>query len=373
MGKELYNWQQADWPEFRYDITGLQDIFWAFAEKTGHVSGILKTLPENLQTETIIDLMIDEAIKTSAIEGEYFSREAIRSSIRNNMGLNVPLQSVRDKRAKGAADLMVRVRQDFTRPLSETILFDWHKALMQGHQGSHLIIGDWRQGEEPMQIVSGPIGKYQVHFEAPPSSRVPDEMARFIAWFNATAPGSAKEIKMAPVRAAIVHLYFETIHPFDDGNGRIGRALADKALSQGLGRPVLLSLSKTIEAQRKDYYQALKSAQRSNEMTEWITWFVQMILEAQIDAEQLIEFTLAKAKFFTKFKDQLNERQLKIVRQLLEKNPDGSLGSIKASKYAAITQTSKPTATRDLQYLTEIGALISTGGGRSTRYKANVN
>jgi Fic family protein len=223
-----------------------------------------------------------------------------------------------------------------------------------------------------MQVVSGAVGHERVHFEAPPSSRIPEEMARFIRWFNDTAPGGSAEIRKAPVRSAVAHLYFESIHPFEDGNGRIGRALSEKALSQGLGRPALLSLSRVIEAQRKDYYGALKDGQQSNEITLWITWFVHLVLEAQIQAEEQIDFTLKKTRLFDRFRDQLNERQLKILRRILEEGPGGFEGGMSAKKYMTITGTSKATATRDLQDLADKGIFVPTGGGRSTHYKINL-
>jgi Fic family protein len=227
----------------------------------------------------------------------------------------------------------------------------------------------WRVGGDPMQVVSGRIDRPTVHFEAPPCERVPAEMARFIEWFNRTAPGASQPVSHAPVRAAIAHLYFETIHPFEDGNGRIGRALADKTLSQGIDRPVVLSLSRAIEARRNEYYQALKTAQRGNEITPWIRWFTDIVLQAQIDAETRIRFVLRKVRFFERFGGALNERQQKVLRRMFEAGPDGFTGGMNARKYTALTGVSKATATRDLQQLSLLGALIPTGGGRSTRYE----
>ena len=366
-----YNWQQSDWPDFRYDLSGIQDALFSFAEKTGQVSGVLKSLPESMQTEAIIDLMVSEAIKTSEIEGEYLSREDVMSSIRNNFGLNKTPKNIHDQRAKGAADLMVDVRQTFSNPLTKKKLFEWHKMLMMGQSGK-IKSGAWRTHKEPMQVISGPIGKWKIHFEAPVSGSVPNEMKAFIQWFNDTAPGKSRGINIAPVRSAIVHLYFESIHPFEDGNGRIGRALSEKALSQGLDRPVLLSLSKTIEANKKEYYSALKNAQQSNEITSWIHYFVTAVLNAQCEAETQIDFILRKTKFFDKFKEHLSERHIKVIRRMLEEGPQGFEGGMSAKKYVSITGVSKATATRDLQYLAETGALKQIGGGRSTRYEVNL-
>lgn len=362
-----YNWQQPDWPEFHYDLAQVQDVLFSIAVKMGHISGILKGMPEATQTETLLDLMVAEAIKTSAIEGEVLSRADVMSSIRNQLSLNVPPQAVRDPRATGAAELMMDVRRSFAEPLSQEKLFDWHRMLL-GSATPHLRVGAWRNHPEPMQVVSGPVGKTKVHFEAPLSKQVPREMKAFIQWFNRTAPGGAQEIKLAPVRAAITHLYFESIHPFEDGNGRIGRALSEKALSQGLGHPVLLSLSNTIEANKKKYYSALKDAQRSNETTPWITYFVHTVLAAQDDAEHQIDFVLKKTKFFDRYADQLDIRQIKVIRRMLEEGPQGFTGGMNAKKYSGMAGVSKATATRDLQYLLEIGILQRIGAGRSTRY-----
>ena len=366
-----YNWQQKDWPHFEYDISEIQDVLFAFAEKTGHVSGILKSLPDSTQTEAILDLMVAEAIKTSEIEGEYLSRSDVMSSIRHNLGLDTNQSPITDYRAEGVATLMLGVREHYQEMLSEETLFTWHKMLMSGRR--HIEIGAWRTHEEPMQIISGPIGKRKVHFEAPPSNQVPAEMAAFINWFNNTALGAKNEIKNPVIRSAIAHLYFESIHPFEDGNGRLGRAISEKALSQGLGHPTLLSLSETIEANKKNYYEALKTAQRSNKITPWIEYFANTTLQAQTRAEENINFVLKKTKLFDQFKDQLNERQLKVIRRMLDEGPRGFEGGMSAKKYIAITKTSKATATRDLQYLSEIGVLKQTGGGRSTRYDIDIN
>lgn len=367
----MYNWQLKDWSDFQYDLSKLDDILYSIAERVGRVSGILEGLPDNVRTEALIDMMVSEAIKTSEIEGEYLSRKDVMSSIRNNLGLNAQVEQVHDKRAKGAAELMIAVRNSYKEPLSENILFSWHSMLMQGARGIN--IGTWRDHEEPMQVVSGVIGKEVVHYEAPPSKAVPEEMNNFINWFNETAPNSDNEIKKPAVRSAIAHLYFETIHPFEDGNGRIGRAISERALSQGLGRPILLSLSKTIEANKNAYYDALQQSQKSNEITPWITYFVGMILDAQSDAELQIEFTLKKTRLFDRYEVHMNERQLKVIRRMLENGIDGFEGGMSAKKYVKIAETSKATATRDLQDLFEKGVLTPVGGGRSTRYEIKFN
>lgn len=364
-----YNWQQPDWPHFRYDLTGIEETLFTLAEKTGRASGLLKGLTADAQLEATIEMMVVEAIKTSAIEGELLSRKDVLSSMRKNLGLETGHLSG-DKRAQGTAALMLAVRNSFAAPLSDETLFEWHRLIMTGHR--HVAAGQWRTHTEPMQVVSGAVGHEQVHFEAPPSSRIPEEMARFIQWFNETAPDGSKEIRKAAVRSALAHLYFESIHPFEDGNGRMGRALSEKVLSQGLGRPALLSLSQAIEAKRNDYYDALKEGQQSNDITSWITWFVNIVLEAQAQAEELIDFTLRKTRLFDRVRDQLNDRQMQIIRRMLEEGQDGFEGGMSAKKYMTITGASKATATRDLQELVEKGIFAPTGGGRSTRYQINL-
>ncbi|HRO43719.1 MAG TPA: Fic family protein [Flavipsychrobacter sp.] len=367
---EVYNWQKKDWLSFRYSLRNAEDELLLLAEKTGKISGAVNALPENLKTETLIDIIVSEAIKTSEIEGEYMNRQDVMSSIKNNLGLNAKPEKVKNKKADGIGQLMIDVRNSYKEPLTQEKLFAWHKMLFMG--SSDVLTGAWRTHKEPMQVVSGALGKQKVHYEAPPSSRVAKEMKGFIKWFNDTAPGGSNEIKKAAVRSAIAHLYFETIHPFEDGNGRIGRAIAEKALSQGLGRPVLISLSRTIEANKKDYYAALGKAQRSNEITAWITWFIHTVLAAQTESEAQIEFTLKKAKFFDRYKKQLNDRQLKVVKRMLDEGPDGFEGGMNAGKYSSLAKVSKATATRDLQALVETGAFVPFGGGRSTKYKLNV-
>jgi len=361
-----YNWQQADWPSFRFDLTGVEGFLFAFADKAGQVNGLMKGLPDATQTEAVLQIMIAEALKTSEIEGEQLSRQDVMSSMRNQLGLNNPLEQIKDKASEGAAKLMVTVRDTWAKPLDKTMLLSWHGMLMKGASG--IKAGEWRTDETAMQVVSNPYGKMKIHFEAPLSSQVPEEIEGFINWFNQ----SEKSIVHAPIRAAIAHLYFESIHPFEDGNGRIGRAISEKAISQGLGRPAILSLSRTIEANKKQYYEALEKAQKSNEVSSWIQYFIEMALVAQEDAEQQVEFILRKTKFFDRFKDDLNERQLKVVKRMLDEGPDGFEGGMNARKYISITKTSKATATRDLQRLVDLGVLKPIGGGRSTSYFLNL-
>ncbi|MHA4894678.1 Fic family protein [Pedobacter sp. PWIIR3] len=351
-------------------MDAVQPFIVAFAEETGEVNGIISGLSAQLKQEMLLEMMLSEAIKTSEIEGEYISGEEVMSSIRNNLGLNDNPVNVKDQRAVGVAQLMVKVREVFFQPLSLDMLSNWHGLLMANVKGINA--GHWRAGSEPMQVVSGSYGKEVVHFEAPPSSTVPQEMEDFVSWYNTAAfslKGGAAE---AILKSAIAHLYFETIHPFEDGNGRIGRAIAEKALSESLGRPVMLSLSKIIELDKRAYYAALKEAQRSLEITPWINYFANVILDAQRDAKSMVQFTVAKARFFDSFKSQLNGRQLKAINKMMGKGMQAFEGGMTAKKYMSINKTSKATATRDLQQLLEMGVFVIEGAGRSISYQLNI-
>jgi Fic family protein len=367
-----YNWQRTEWPNFTYNLSQVEEKLYTFSEKTGMVGGVLKSLPDDTQVDAMVEIMVAEAIKTSEIEGEFLSRKDVMSSIKKDLGLNPENSLVVDKRSKGIGQLMISVRETYQSALTEEQLFAWHTMLF-GEQ-RRMSVGAWRSHAEPMQVVSGAVGQEKVHYEAPPSEKVPQEMERFIAWFNDTAPGGKNAITKAPVRCAIAHLYFESIHPFEDGNGRIGRCIAEKALSQGMGRPALLSLSRTIELNKNAYYAALQAAEQSIDITPWVNYFVDVILMAQEHAEAFIDFALKKAKFFDKYKDILTERQLKVVRRMLEEGPKGFEGGMNAGKYAALTKVAKATATRDLQSMLLHGAMVpfGTAGGRSAKYQLNI-
>lgn len=365
-----YNWQQPDWPHFTYSIASIEDDLYSFAREIGQISGLLKALPEQTETEAVIDIMVSEAIKTSEIEGEHLNRADVVSSIKNNLGMNVSPEKVKDKMADGIGELMVDVHRTFREPLTFARLFAWHKMILKPDR--QIKVGVWRTHIEPMQVISGAIGKEKVHFEAPPSSAVTAEMKAFVKWFNDTAPGGKQPIKYAPVRAAIAHLYFETIHPFEDGNGRVGRALAEKALAQTVGHTILISLSRTIEADKKMYYASLESAQKQNEISDWLNYFVKVCLQAQRQARELVEFILKKSRFYDQYKNTLNERQLKVISRVFEEGPEGFKGGINVRKYIAITKTSKATATRDLQELAKLNVFVTVGSARSTSYLINM-
>jgi Fic family protein len=229
------------------------------------------------------------------------------------------------------------------------------------------VIGGYRKHADAMQVISGPDYKRTVHFEAPPSSRVPGEMKRFIAWFNDTAP-NGKHPLPALTRAGIAHLYFVSIHPFEDGNGRIGRALAEKSLAQNLGQPSLIALAYTIERKRKEYYAALERNNKETQITDWLTWSANTTLEAQINTIRRVDFYVAKANLYQRLRGKMNERQEKVIARMFREGIDGFRGGLSAENYIAISQTSRATATRDLQDLVEKGALTKTGELRHTRY-----
>lgn len=357
-----YNWQQNDWCAFTYQLDKVEPLFYQFTQNLGCVNALLGTFSEEHQTEAIVEMMVSEAIKTSEIEGEFLSRIDVLSSIKNNLKLHPPI-FVKDKRAAGIGELLVHIRNTYQNPLTEATLLNWHKILMTGD--TRINVGKWRSSSEPMQIISGHFGNIQVHFEAPPSERVPQEMQQFIKWYN--EPLDENPIKNTILKAAIAHLYFESIHPFEDGNGRIGRALSEKALFQGIGKPLLLSLSTTIETERQAYYAALQRGQSSNEITDWIFYFTNIIVKAQNAAEEKIRHTLHKMKFFDKFDEQLNDRQRKVILKMLATNQPFK-GGMRTKKYIAITKTSKATATRDLQDLVQKGIFQKSGDGRSVRY-----
>ncbi len=362
-----YNWQLPDWPNFKFKLEDLEDKLYEFAEEVGLVNGLLRATDQDLHDEILIQTILTEALKTSEIENEYLSRQDVMSSIKNNLQLSDKQELVIDKKAAGIAKLMTDVRESYKDDLTKDKLWEWHSLLT--FRQRRMVIGNWRQGEEPMQVISGSIGKERVHFEAPPSSNVPVEMNLFIKWFNDTAPNGEREIANAVVRSAIAHLYFESIHPFEDGNGRIGRAISQKALSQSLKRPIILSLSSIFEEERKEYYHALQQGSKSNEITTWIKYFAETAIKAQKQVRILTDFTIKKVKFFDKFKNELNTRQEKAIKKMFDAGKDGFIGGMNAKKYMSITGASKATATRDLKALNELGVFPYLGESRNINYQ----
>jgi len=272
---------------------------------------------------------------------------------------------------QGIAEVMVDLYRGFDAPLSHTLLFELHNMLTNGRRDLN-DIGRYRTHTDPMQIVSGAIYAPKVHFEAPPSSQMMTEMEQFIAWFNDTAPMVGKTPLPALLRAGIAHLYFVSIHPFEDGNGRIGRALAEKALAQCVGQPTLIAIAYTIERNKKAYYTALEQANRRNQITPWLVYFVDMVLTAQRYTATWIEFLISKAKLYERLRGQLNPRQEKVVARLFREGPEGFIGGLSAEKYIGITSAPRATVTRDLQDLVSKGALLRQGERKHTRYLLNL-
>jgi Fic family protein len=364
-----WNWQQDDWPRFRFDKSALDEREAKFLLRGGLLLGALRHIGEEDKSVLTIDLISNEAVKTSEIEGEYLNRDSVQSSIRRNFGLATDARRI-PPAEQGIADMMVDLYRSFAEPLTHETLFRWHAMLTTGRRELHTI-GAYRTLKDPMQIISGPVGNPKVHFEAPPSAIVEKEMEGFIGWFNETAPDS-KTTLSALARAGIAHLYFVTIHPFEDGNGRIARALAEKALSQALGQATLIALSQTIQNNKKDYYEALHRSSRENEITAWLVYFAKTVLRAQETTQRMVDFVIQKTKLYDRIKDQLNERQEKALARIFREGVEGFKGGLSAENYIAITGAARATATRDLQDLVEKGVLIRTGALKSTRYHLNI-
>lgn len=364
-----WNWQQPDWPNFTYVSAVLEPLEKRFLLQSGEFVGARKHIGADDQETLKIELISDEAVKTSAIEGEILNRDSVQSSLRHQLGLGIERPGVKPAE-RGISQMMVDLYQNFAAPLADKTMFDWHAMLLAGDRESK-VIGGYRKHADAMHVISGPIHKRTVHFEAPPSSRVPAEMQQFIAWFNDTAPNGRTPLP-ALTRAALAHLHFVCIHPFEDGNGRIGRALAEKSLAQNLGQPSLIALAYTIERKRKDYYASLERNNKGLEVTAWMNDFANTVLEAQHNTIKRVDFYVAKAKFYEKFRGKLNGRQDKAIARIFREGIDGFKGGLSADNYISITQASRATATRDLQDLVEKGALTKTGELRHTRYFLNL-
>lgn len=364
----MYNWQHKNWAEFVYNEQVVSEYALQFAELSGVAMGVFNTLDSAKQQDEIIGLIISEALKTSAIEGEMLSREDLMSSIRNRLGLNETLIHVKDKRAENVALLMLKVRENYADKLSEQTIKEWHQALFSNSK--YVNAGEYRKGVEPMQIVSGAFGREVVHYEAPPSDSVPVEMKRFVNWYNSFETGS--NLLKIMVKTAITHLYFESIHPFEDGNGRIGRALIEKCLAESLNRSVILSVSTAIENDRKRYYAELNRASMSLEIDDWLVYFAKLLIEAQRNAIDVINLSIKKARLFDTYANVLNERQIKVLNKMFDLGAEDFEGGMTTRKYASIARTTKATATRDLQEMTKLNILMQKGDGRSTHYVLNL-
>lgn len=366
----MYHWQLADWPNFTYKEVLHGTAMQEFYRLAGKNKGAEEQLICTERGESLISLLVKEAMKTSAIEGQMISREDVISSIKKNLGFKPPIKLAKDKAAIGIANALVSSRDTAMDKLTAEMMYEWHSSILMGSKG--IQVGKWRSGKGPMQIVSGAYGKERIHYEAPPAANMPSEMKQYIQWFNSSAPNNKKTISNPIIRSAIAHLYFESIHPFEDGNGRIGRILAEKTLSQQLGQPVLLSISSIIDKDKKEYYQALKKAQSTLDIDGWIQYFGKIILSAQQEFYSTLCFTVKKSHWIDKVKPLVDTKQMKAIHKMLAKDEDEEfVGGMNARKYISINKVSKATATRDLTDMVIRNILLSVGGGRSTNYQIN--
>jgi Fic family protein len=361
----IWNWQQDDWPEFRYNSTKLDALEAEFLRQSGVFIGAVKHVSDDDRQQLTVELISDEALNTSEIEGEILNRDSLQSSIRRNFGLTTDNRRI-PPAEQGIAQMMVELYRQFDSPLNDDLLFHWHEMLMNGRRDIK-DVGRYRTHDSAMQVVSGPLHAPKVHFEAPPSKSVPKEMKRFVQWFNRTAPNGKSPLPIL-TRAGIAHLFFVCVHPFEDGNGRVGRAIAEKAISEGLGQSTLIALSQTINRARKSYYEMLESSNKHNEITPWLIYFAETVIQAQAQAQSMLDFIIAKMKFYDRLRGQFNERQDKAIARMMREGPEGFKGGLSAEKYISITGTSRATATRDLQDLVDKKALVRVGSLKSTRY-----
>ena len=360
-----WNWTQPDWPNFRYDSAAVEPLERRFLLSSGEILGAVRHVTGEERDQLRVELLSEEAMRTSAIEGEVLDRSSVQSSLRRQFGLTAD-GGPSGPREQGIAEMMVDVYSNYAASLTHDTLCRWHGMLLSHDRGLETI-GAYRRHDDAMQIVSGRIDRPTVHFEAPPSAQVQGEMDVFVEWFNCTAPDRSAPLP-ALTRAALGHLWFESIHPFEDGNGRLGRALAEKSLAQNIGQPSLIALAYTIERDRKGYYDQLETHQRTLDVTNWLLWFAETVRKAQQITLTRVAFFIAKAKFYDQFRDRLNDRQAKVIERMFREGPEGFKGGLSAENYIAITETSRATTTRDLQNLVEIGALKRTGERRHTRY-----
>ena len=361
-------WQQPDWPTFTFQPEKLATLEAEFLKLAGLSLGMAIHLSADDKAALIIHSISNEAVKTAEIEGEWLDRASIQSSIKRQFGYATPQPATKIiPQEQGMVEMMMSLYHQFADPLTHETLFHWHTLLMSGRTDI-ATIGAYRTHADPMQVVSGYLQKPKIHFEAPPSESMPAEMESFITWFNQTHPKTGETPCGPLVRASIAHLWFISIHPFEDGNGRIARALVEKALAQALEKPTLIALSQVIQDNRKSYYDELERQNKHNSIDGWLTYFSVVILEAQRYSIAQIDFIIAKAKCLEQFRHQFNARQLKAMLRIFEAGTKGFEGGLSAKNYMAITQTSASTATRDLQELVTWGILHATGERKSARY-----
>ena len=373
-------WQRPDWPAFHYDAQAVApDLFEAYVMH-GTVEGKAMAIGLGVTSPVVLDVFADEVVATAAIEGERLSADTVRSSVLRRMGLSEagPVDRHVDGLVAMIADATTRIDQ----PLDDDRLCRWQAALFpNGLSGlQRIAVGRYREHADPMQIVSGRPGREVVHYQAPASRDVPAEMARFLAWFAATTPRTGVPQALdgprldGLARAAIAHFWFESIHPFEDGNGRVGRAIIDMAIAQHLRPPMRLhSLSRQLLTARGEYYAALEGSRGGMDLTAWVQWFVRQYTGACDAANHVMDTAVQKRRFWDAHAAvSLAERQRKVLQRLLDDGDGGFLGGLNAEKYMKMTGVSKATATRDLSEMTAAGQLRAHGVGKAVRYYVDV-
>ena len=374
--KTRYIWQQPTWPDLTFDLHRANTALSRARRMQGVIEGKAQAIGIECDGAVAQSVMEEEVVATAAIEGEKLDPVAVRSSVLRRLGL--ASTGPRSRSIDGLVEVISDATSGFEEPLDDDRLQRWQSALFPGGTSGirRIAVGRYRDHAEPMQIVSGQPSKEVSYYQAPPSDMVTAEMKRFLAWFALTTPVAGQAPVMDGLaRAAIAHLWFETIHPFEDGNGRIGRAIVDMAIGQDHRAPVrLYSLSRQLLDSREGYYDALNAAQRgTGDATDWVVWFATQYAHACKRSSRVIEFAIEKARFwFTQAGAGLNERQRKVLQRLLDDGDGGFLGGLNAEKYTKITGTSKPTATRDLADLVSESLLWTTGQGKAIRYYVNV-
>ncbi len=365
-GEKLYIWQTGDWPNWRYDLPALAGSLTEVSRTQGLLLGRLADVGLALRDQASLAALTEDVVKTSEIEGEVLNVESVRSSIARRLGVDIGAVAPVDRHIEGLVEMVLDATTRSGDPLTADRLFGWHAALFPtGYSGMNKIaVGQWRDDSDgPIQVVSGPVGRRKVHFQAPPANFLPDETARFLSWANEETG------EPALIKAGLAHLWFVTLHPFDDGNGRIARAVGDLFLARADGSPQrFYSLSAQIQRERKDYYEALERTQKGTlDVTGWLSWFLGTLARALGSAQTTLDAVLVKARFWQGWMGTpMNERQVKLLNRLL----DGFEGKLTSSKWAAIAKCSPDTALRDITQLLELGALKkSPGGGRSTGYE----
>ena len=367
-GDYTYIWQASDWPSWRYDLAALVGPLAEVSRAQGLLMGRLADVGMALRDQASLAVLTEDVVKTSEIEGEQLNVESVRSSIARRLGVDIGALAPVDRHVEGVVEMVLDATANRDAPVSRKRLFGWHAALFPtGYSGvSKINVGTWRDDASGlMQVVSGPVGHQRVHFQGPPAERLEAEMNRFLDWVN-LAPNEPPLI-----RAGLGHLWFVTLHPFDDGNGRIARAIGDLLLARADGSPRrFYSLSAQIQRERKAYYDILERTQKGSlDVTAWLAWFLATQHRAVDQAQHTLDAVLIQARFWQHWATTpLNARQVKLLNRLL----DGFEGKLTTSKWAAIAKCSADTALRDINELMAHGVLRkSASGGRSTRYELN--